>query len=53
MPSTATVSPGRAPLFRSALKVVMPAHISGPASMAESPSGIDASAVAGTITYSA
>ena len=44
---------GRAPLLRRALKVVMPAHISGAASTAESPSGISAKAVAGAIMYSA
>ena len=53
MPSTATRSPGRAPLLRSELKVVTPAHISGPASTAESPSGISANAPAGAIMYSA
>ena len=44
MPSTATRSPGRAPLLRKALKVVMPAHSSGAASAAASSSGIAASA---------
>ena len=53
MPSTATVAPGRAPLFRSALKVVIPAHMSGAASTAGIPSGISARAVAGTVTQSA
>ena len=33
MPRTATTSPGRAPLWRSALKVVMPAHSRGAASV--------------------
>jgi hypothetical protein len=47
--STATVSPGRAPLWRRALKVVTPAHISGAASTADSPSGNDVSPAAGAI----
>src|SRR5881394_1701042 len=38
-PSTATTSPGRAPLLRSALNVVMPAHISGAASTEDRSSG--------------
>src|SRR5437763_13242133 len=38
-PRTATRSPGRAPLFRSALTVVTPAHISGAASGAGSCAG--------------
>ena len=49
MPRMATVSPGRAPLLRSALKVVTPAHISGAASTSVSSSGISASALAGAI----
>jgi len=36
-PSTATTSPGRAPLWRSALKVVRPAHIRGAASTGQDP----------------
>ncbi len=52
MPSTATTSPGRAPLWRSELYVVTPAHSSGAASANDSPSGIGASTLAGTTTYS-
>jgi hypothetical protein len=43
----------RAPLFRSALKVVTPAHISGRRRLAESSSGTSASAWAGATMYSA
>ena len=50
MPRMATRSPGRAPLSRSELNVVMPAHSSGAASSEERSSGIDASASFGTIT---
>jgi hypothetical protein len=46
-PLTATTSPTRAPLFRRALKVVIPAHISGAASVAESWSGISSGACGG------
>src|SRR5581483_7629980 len=49
-PSTATRSPGRAPLFRSALNVVTPAHMSGAASTGESSSGTCATASARAIT---
>lgn len=52
-PSTATVSPGHAPLLRRALNVLIPAHMSGPASTAECPSGISAKAWAKAIMYSA
>ena len=45
-PRTATRSPARAPLWRSALNVVMPAHSSGAASSAARSSGIAASALA-------
>jgi len=45
--------PGRAPLLRSALNVVMPAHISGAASTEDRSSGTRARAVAGAIMYSA
>ena len=43
------VARGRAPLFRSALIVVSPAHLSGPASAGAWPAGSSASAVAGAI----
>jgi hypothetical protein len=43
-PSTATRPPAGAPLWRSALKVVMPAHSSGAASSKPMWSGIEASA---------
>jgi len=43
----------RAPALRSALKVVMPAHISGAASAAGRSSGMAATASAGAIMYSA
>ena len=46
-PSTATRSPPVAPLFRSALKVVTPAHISGPASTGERSSGIERDSAGG------
>src|SRR5262249_34394096 len=46
-PRTATRSPGRAPLLRSALNVVTPAHISGAASGAGRCAGTRARAVAG------
>ena len=49
----ATTSPGRAPLLRSALNVVSPAHIRGAASTGDNPSGITATALAGTMRYSA
>ena len=52
-PSTATTSPGRAPLWRSALKVVRPAHIRGAASTGSRPAGIRATALTGAIRYSA
>src|SRR2546423_6138259 len=52
-PRIATTSPGRATLWRRALYVVTPAHISGAASTADSSSGIAASASAGTTTASA
>jgi hypothetical protein len=42
-PQDGTGSPGLAPLLRSALNAVTPAHISGPASLAGSSSGIRAS----------
>jgi hypothetical protein len=45
--------PGRAPLFRSALNVVRPAHISGAASAGGSSTGINATALAWAIMYSA
>jgi hypothetical protein len=48
-PWTATRSPERAPLFRSALKVVTPAHKSGAASVGLRPSGTRASDVTGAI----
>ena len=53
MPRMPTRSPARAPLWRSALKVVIPAHSSGPASTAESSSGIRARAWTGATMYSA
>jgi len=52
-PSTATTSPGRAPELRSALNVVMPAHISGAASAGVKPAGTRATDSAGAIMYSA
>ena len=51
-PSTATTSPGRAPLLRRALNVVRPAHISGAASAAGRSAGISATALAGASMYS-
>ena len=45
----ATTSPALASLFLRALKVVIPAHIRGAASVADSSSGIIASASVGTI----
>jgi hypothetical protein len=42
-----------APLLRRELKVVTPAHINGPASTAESASGIAANVLAGATIYSA
>jgi hypothetical protein len=48
-PNIATTSPSRAPLFRRALYVVTPAHIIGAASVAESSSGIAATASVGAI----
>jgi hypothetical protein len=53
MPSTATRSPGRTPLPRRELNVVMPAQSSGAASAASSSAGMDASASTGAIMYSA
>ncbi len=53
MPCTATVLPGRAPLLRSELNVVTPAHSNGPASTADSDAGIRAAEIAGTTAYSA
>jgi hypothetical protein len=47
------MSPGLAPLLRSALNVVTPAHISGAASTAESSAGMAAKASAGTTMASA
>src|SRR5438876_11915210 len=52
-PSTATVSPPLAPLFRSALKVVTPAHINGAPSTEESSLGTSANASVGATMYSA
>ena len=51
-PSTATRSPGRAPLFRRELKVVIPAQTSGAVSTADKASGIRASAAEGAIRKS-
>ena len=50
--STATRSPARAPLVRSALNVVSPAHSSGAASADPNPSGMAANAVARAIATS-
>src|ERR1035441_7579923 len=47
MPTTATTSPARAPLFRRELKVVIPAHMRGAASVEASSSGTRARAEAG------
>jgi hypothetical protein len=47
-PSTATTSPGRAPLLRRALNVVMPAHISGAASAGGSSAGGSSAGIAAT-----
>src|SRR3954452_15546367 len=49
----ATRSPARAPLSRSALKVVLPAQSSGVVSSADRSSGIEARALCGTTTWSA
>jgi hypothetical protein len=49
IPIMATTSPTRAPLFLRALYVVMPAHISGAASVYESSLGISAKATVGAI----
>src|SRR5258707_4435528 len=45
-PSTATTSPGRAPLLRRALNVVRPAHIRGAASTGGRSAGIRPTALA-------
>ena len=47
MPRTATRSPGRAPLLRSELNVVRPAHINGAASAVDKSLGNNARAVVG------
>ena len=52
-PRIATTAPGSAPLCRSELYVVIPAHISGPASTADNSSGMSASAPAGASMESA
>ena len=52
IPWTATRSLGCAPLWRSALKVVIPAQSSGAASAGSSDSGIRATASTGAIMYS-
>jgi hypothetical protein len=52
MPWIATRSPGRAPMWRSALKVVTPAHMRGATSVSASPSGTGAAATSGATTYS-
>src|SRR5258708_13959206 len=51
MPCTATRSPGPAPLCRSALNVVIPAHNNGPASAAFKSSGSRATASCRAIMY--
>src|SRR5260370_899653 len=51
-PSTATTSPGCAPLLRRALNVVRPAHISGAGSAGGSSARIRASAPAGAVMVS-
>src|SRR4029077_16645491 len=53
IPRMATRSPGPAPVRRSELNMVSPAHAIGAASTADSSSGIRASALAGATTYSA
>jgi hypothetical protein len=51
-PWTTTRSLGSAPLWRSELNVVTPAHISGAASAGSSDSGMRATATAGASMYS-